>query len=67
MINTLEEALRYIAELEEENKVLREEVEKYKSRKSAGRKKHNEAWRSLYNDFAAKHEEMGKNLLMIIL
>lgn len=31
MINTLEEALRYIAELEEENKVLREEVEKHKT------------------------------------
>lgn len=65
MINTLEEALIYIAELEEENKVLREEVEKYKSRKSAGRKKHNEAWTASYNDFATKYEA-GMSIMEIV-
>lgn len=65
MINTLEEALKYIAELEEENKVLREEVGKYKSRKSAGRKKHNEAWTNSYNDFAAKYEA-GMTIMEIV-
>ena len=44
MINTLDEALIYIAELEAENKILREELEYYKSRKSSGRKKHDETW-----------------------
>ena len=39
MIKTLEEALQYITELEAENKALREEVEHYRSRNRAGRKK----------------------------
>ncbi len=56
MIKTLEEALKYITELENENKALREEVEYYKSKNRAGRKKHDEAWQASYNDFAVKYE-----------
>ena len=55
MINTLDEALIYISELEAENKILREELEYYKSRKSPGRKKHDETWMASYNDFAVKY------------
>ena len=65
MINTLEEALKYIAELEEENKTLREEIEKYKLRKNAGRKKHNAAWQTSYNDFAVKYES-GMTIMEIV-
>lgn len=56
MINTLEKALNYIAELEAENRSLREELEYYKSRKPSGRKKHDETWMASYNDFAVKYE-----------
>jgi len=65
MINTLEEALNYIAELEAENKALREEVEYYKSRKPSGRKKHDETWMASYNDFAAKYEG-GMSIMEIV-
>lgn len=51
MINTLEEARNYIAELEAENRSLREELEYYKSRKPSGRKKHDATWTASYNDF----------------
>lgn len=56
MIETLEEALERIRELEEENKQLLEELEYYKNRNHGGRKKHNEAWMTNYNDFAIKYE-----------
>ena len=56
MINTLEEALNYITELENENRALREELEHYRSRNRAGRKKHDEAWTASYNDFVMKYE-----------
>ena len=65
MINTLEQALNYIAELEAENKVLREELEYYKSRKPSGRKKHDETWMASYNDFAAKYEA-GMSIMEIV-
>ena len=51
MIKTLEEALQYISELEAENKALREELERYRSQKPAGRKKHDATWTASYNDF----------------
>ena len=38
MINTLEEALNYISELEAENKALRAELKQFRSRKPSGRK-----------------------------
>ena len=56
MIKTLEEALIYIAELEKENKALCEELDHYRSRNRAGRKKHDEAWTASYNDFVLKYE-----------
>ena len=40
-IETLEAALKRIAELERENEKLREELEYYKNRKMSGRQKHN--------------------------
>ena len=56
MIRTLEEALKYISELEAENKALRKELEHFRSRKPSGRKKHDETWMASYNDFAVKYE-----------
>lgn len=56
MINTLEEALNYISELEAENKELRAELEHFRSKKPSGRKKHDETWRASYNDFVVKYE-----------
>ena len=56
MIKTFEEAMKYISELEAENKALRDELEHYKSRKPSGRKKHNEAWMASYNDFVVKYD-----------
>lgn len=56
MINTLEEALIRIKELEEENKHLLSELEYYRNRNYGGRKKHNEAWMAAYNDFVIKYE-----------
>ena len=43
MIKTLDETLKYITELESENKVLHEELEHYRSNNHVGRKKHDEA------------------------
>jgi len=55
MINTLEEALKYITKLENENKALHEELERFRSRKRAGRKKHDDIWKASYNDFVVKY------------
>ena len=65
MIKTLEEALKYISELEAENKVLREELEYFRSRKPSGRKKHDETWMASYNDFAVKYEG-GMSIMEIV-
>ena len=65
MIKTLEEALKYISELEAENKALREELEHFRSRKPSGRKKHDETWMASYNDFAVKYEG-GMSIMEIV-
>jgi hypoxanthine phosphoribosyltransferase len=56
MINTLEDALARIKELEEENQKLLSELEYYRNRNYGGRKKHNDAWMAAYNDFVVKYE-----------
>ena len=55
-IETLEAALKRIAELKSENEKLREELEYYKNRKMSGRQKHNAKWMAIYNDFVAGYE-----------
>ena len=55
-IETLEAALKRIAELEKENEKLREELEYYKNRKMSGRQKHNAKWMAIYNDFVVCYE-----------
>ena len=65
MINTLEEALNYISELEAENKALRAELEQFRSRKPSGRKKHDETWTASYNDFVVKYEG-GMSIMEIV-
>ena len=55
-INTLEDALKRIKELEKEVALLKEENEKLRGRNFGGRKKHDEAWMASYNDFAIKLE-----------
>ena len=65
MINTLEEALNYISQLETENKALREEIEYYRNQGRAGRKKHDAAWTASYNDFVVKYES-GMSIMEIV-
>ena len=55
-IETLEVALKRIAELKSENEKLREELEYYKNREMSGRQKHNAKWMAIYNDFVAGYE-----------
>ena len=52
----LEEALKRIEDLENENAELLEELEYYKNRKLSGRQKHNAKWMAIYNDFVAGYE-----------
>lgn len=65
MINTLEEALDRIEELEAENKQLLSELEYYRNRNYGGRKKHDEAWMAAYNDFVVKYES-GMKIMEIV-
>ena len=65
MINTLEEALNRIKELEAENKQLLSELEYYRNRNYGGRKKHDEAWMAAYNDFVVKYER-GMKIMEIV-
>ena len=53
---TIEEALKRIEELENENAELRKELEYYKNRKLSGRQKHNAKWMAIYNDFVDCYE-----------
>ena len=53
---TLEDALKRIEELENENAELHEELEYYKNRKLSGRQKHNAKWMAIYNDFVDCYE-----------
>ena len=64
-ITTLEEALTKIKELEKEISELRAENEKLRGRTFGGRKKHDEAWMSAYNDFIMKYEN-GMTLMEIV-
>ena len=52
----LEDALKRIEELENENVRLKEELAYYKNRKMSGRQKHNAKWMSIYNDFVVCYE-----------
>ena len=65
MIQTLEEALKKINELEQKNKQLEAELEKYKNRAYAGRKKHDSAWMQSYNAFVVQYEK-GKTIMEIV-
>ena len=62
MIQTLEEALKKINELDQKNKQLEAELEKYKNRAYAGRKKHDSAWMQSYNAFVVQYEK-GKTIM----
>ena len=53
---TIDEALKRIEELEEENVKLKEELGYYRNRKMSGRQKHNAKWMSIYNDFVEGYE-----------
>lgn len=63
-ISNLEEALKRIAELEEENSKLKEELDYFRNRKSSGRQKHNDKWQALYCEFVLCYES-GMTLLEI--
>ena len=64
-INTLDEALKRIKELEHEVTKLKTENEKLRNRNFGGRKKHDEAWMAAYNDFIVKYES-GRALMEIV-
>ena len=55
-ILTLEDALKRIEELENENAELKKELEYYKNRKMSGRQKHNAKWMAIYNEFVVGYE-----------
>ena len=55
-VTTLEEAIKRIEELENENAKLREELEYYKNRKLSGMQKHNAKGMAIYNDFVDGYE-----------
>ena len=63
--NNLKEALIRISELEKEVAELKAENERLKSRNFGGRKKHDEAWMSSYNDFIIKYND-GKSVMEIV-
>jgi regulator of replication initiation timing len=65
VISTLEEAKMRIKELEKENEELKAEVERLKARNLGGRKKHNEAWKSSYQEFAIKYKA-GMTIMEIV-
>ena len=64
-INTLEEALARIKELEKEVTLLKAENEKLRARNFGGRKKHDEAWMASYKNFVIKLEN-GMTLTEIV-
>ena len=64
-ITNLDDALKRIKELEKEVAELKLENEKLRNRNFGGRKKHDEAWMSAYNDFIIKYEG-GKTLVEIV-
>jgi len=64
-VETLEEAIEKIKELEKEITRLRTENEKLRSRNYGGRKKHDSAWMNSYNDFVIKYEN-GMTLTEIV-
>lgn len=64
-INTLEDALRRIEELENECNFLRAQLSEYEKRPLAGRKPHNEKWQADYTIFV-EHYEQGESISSII-
>lgn len=64
-MKTLDETLNYIAKLETENENLRKELEYYKAKSPAGRKKHGDTWKASYNDFVVKYES-GMTIMEIV-
>lgn len=64
-IMTSEELMKKIEKLEERIGMLEEEVAYLKSKKSTGRKVHNEEWRASYDDFVCKLES-GMEMVEII-
>lgn len=55
-VKTYEGAMKRIEELEKENMKLKKELEYYMNRNMSGRRKHNDKWLDLYNDFVVCHE-----------
>ena len=64
-INNLKGALERIKELEDEIAELKSENERLRNRNFGGRKKHDKAWMSAYNDFILKYKD-GKNVMEIV-
>ncbi len=64
-INTLDDALKRIKELEKENADLKAENERLLNRNFGGRKKYDEAWMAAYNDFIVKYEG-GRSIMDIV-
>lgn len=64
-INSLDEAIIRIKELEKEIADLKIENEKLRNRNFGGRKKHDEAWMNSYKDFVGIIES-GKTIMEIV-
>lgn len=65
MIQTLEEALERIKELETEVEKQQEEIAVLQSRSTGGRKKHDKTWMASYHNFEEKYES-GMTIMEIV-
>jgi len=64
VINTLDQAMERIAELEKENASLKEQIAYYENRKLSGRKKHNDKWQAQLEELSVMFKE-GKSVAEI--
>ena len=61
----LEQALKRIQELEEENAALRDKLTQYENRDKSGRKKHDAKWQASYNEWVNLYEQ-GLSIMEIV-
>lgn len=61
----LEQALKRIQELEEENATLRDKLTQYENRDRSGRKKHDAKWQASYNEWVNLYEQ-GMSIMEIV-
>lgn len=61
----LQQALKRIAELEQENAELRDKLTEYENRDRGGRRKHDAKWQESYNNWVQLYEQ-GMTIMEIV-